>query len=93
MLMVDRDPGTVVHQRHLKFRCWRLRDQFRQARADDKNIAKGQLNENDLSYSRYQLLQKYRSNDLARELDEATTEHGFGDLRQEKKSLRAPVFA
>ena len=91
--MRDRDADTVAQERKLKFRCWRLRDQFRQARADDRNIANGKLHENDLSWSRYQLLQKFRSNELSRELDAATKEHGFGELRQEEKSLRAPSFA
>ena len=71
----------------MKFKCRRLRDQWRQARRDDGSISAGKLSEDELSWSRYHLLQQYRSNELTRKLDAATNEHGFGDLRLEKKAL------
>ena len=87
------DNDTATQQRKMKFKCLRLRQQWRQARKDDQSISDGMLTEDELSWSRRHLLQQFRSNELARKLDAATTEHGFGDLRLERKTLRAPSFA
>ena len=87
------DNDTATQQRKMKFKCMRLRDQWRQARRDDRSIFAGKLREDELSWSRQHLLQQYRSNELTRKLDAATTEHGFGDLRLERKTLLAPSFA
>ena len=89
----ERDDDTATQQRKLKFKCRRLRDQWRQARRDDVSISAGKLSEDELSWSRYHLLKQYRSDELSRKLDAATKEHGFGDLRLERKALLAPSFA
>ena len=68
----DRDDDTATQQRKLKFKCKRLRDQWRQARRDDVNITAGKLNDYELSWSRYYLLNQYRSTELSRKLDAAT---------------------
>ena len=88
----ERDDDTAAQQRTLKFKCTRLRNQWRQARRDDMSISAGNLNAYELSWSRYHLLNQYRSDELSRKLDAATREHGFGDLRLEMTSLQAPSF-
>ena len=90
---LDRDADTVAHQRRLKVKCWRLRDQCRQARRNANAISAGKLSEGDLSWSRWELLKQYRSNELTLKLDAATTEDGFGDLRLQGRALLAPSFA
>ena len=88
-----RDSDTATQQRKRKFKCLCLRQQWRQARKDDQSISDGMLTEDELSWSRRHLLQQFRSNELFSKLDAATKEHGFGDLRLERKTLRAPSFA
>ena len=88
-----RDSDTATQQRKRKFKCLCLRQQWRQARKDDQSISDGMLTEDELSWSRRHLLQQFRSNELTSKLDAATREHGFGDLRLERKTLRAPSFA
>ena len=88
----DRDEDTVAQQKKLRFKCIRLREQWRQARKDDDNIFAGKLSEDEMSWSRWQLLKSYRSEELGRKLDALTYAHGFGDLRLERRALTAPSF-
>ena len=88
-----RDAHVADEQRAAKFECHRLRNQLRRARKDDCDINEGKLDVNSMSWRRWEVLQEFRSGELARKTDEATRKHGFGLIRTgTPTSLNAPSF-
>ena len=87
------DAHLADEQRAAKFEFDRLRNQLLRAHKDDRDIKEGKLDVNSLSWRRREVLEDFRSRELARKTDKATRKHGVGLIRTgTPTSLNAPSF-
>ena len=88
-----RDAHVADEQHAAKFECYRLRNQLRRAKKDERDIKEGKLDVKSMSWRRWEVLQEFWSGELVRKTDEATRKHGFGLVRTgTPTSLNAPSF-
>ena len=81
-------PGVIRKQRELKRRCYELRAQRRLAVSCHFMLQSGKW----LSWDLYDLVQRFRNGALDMELDQLTTQHGYGKLRATDGYLSAPTL-
>jgi len=83
----DKSDDDRLRDQRRKLKCHRLRFKCRMARALAKKRDHLVLDD-----AQSRLLRQYENGDLQRQCDEATREHGFGQLLQEDTFLRNPCF-